>query len=88
MKLEQKVKVKFPLGLHSRPAAVIVKLLQPCKASVFFTCRGEKINAKSILSILMLAAKKDDHITITVDGIDAEATMKQLLIAFERAAES
>ncbi len=87
IKIVQKIKVKFPLGLHSRPAAMIVKLLQPCKASVSFTCRGETINAKSIMSILILAAKKDDQITITVEGSDAEATMRSLLGAFDRTTE-
>lgn len=83
MKLECKVKVKNTLGLHTRPAAAIVKLLQPRKSSVSFTYKDETINARSIMSILMLAAKKNSQITIRVDGDDAELTMNQLLHAFE-----
>lgn len=83
MKLECKVKVKNSLGLHTRPAAAIVKLLQPRKSSVFFTYHGEKINARSIMSILMLAAKKNSSITISVEGEDAEMTMEHLCKAFE-----
>ena len=77
------VKIKNALGLHTRPATAIVKLLQNRKSDVRFTYKRETINAKSILSILMLAARKNTKITITVNGDDAEETMEQLLGAFE-----
>ena len=84
MKLTRKVKIKNPLGLHTRPAATIVKILQPRKSSVFFTYKNETINARSIMSILMLAAQKNTQIEIVVEGIDAELTMTQLVTAFEQ----
>ncbi len=71
------------MGLHTRPATTIVKLLQGCKSQVNFTYRGETINAKSILSILMLAAPKNSKITITVEGADAANTLEKLVKAFE-----
>lgn len=77
------MRVKNALGLHTRPATAIVKLLQNSKSEVLFTCKRETINAKSILSILMLAAKKNSLITIAIDGEDAEETMEKLLMAFE-----
>jgi phosphocarrier protein HPr len=83
VKLTQRVQVKNRLGLHTRPATMIVKLLQTSKSHVEFTCRKETINAKSIMSILMLAAKKNSRIVISVDGVDAEDTMKKLVSAFE-----
>lgn len=83
MILVKKVKVKNALGLHTRPAATIVKLLQPLKSSVSFTYKEETINARSIMSILMLAAKKNAQITITIEGVDAELAMRRLLAAFE-----
>ncbi len=83
MKLVRKVKVKNSLGLHTRPAAAIVKLLQPKKSAVFFTYKDETINARSIMSILMLAAKKNSQITVTIEGEDAEITMEQLIHAFD-----
>jgi phosphocarrier protein HPr len=82
-KITTKVCVKNTMGLHTRPATVIVKLLQSCKSDVFFTYKKETINAKSILSILMLAAKKNSKITITVEGEDAPNTMDILVNAFE-----
>ncbi|HSX10471.1 MAG TPA: HPr family phosphocarrier protein [Chlamydiales bacterium] len=83
MKIVRKIKVKNSLGLHTRPAASIVKLLQPRKSSVHFTHKNETINARSIMSILMLAAKKNATIEIIVEGEDAELTMQHLLSAFD-----
>jgi phosphocarrier protein HPr len=74
VKLVCKVKVRNVLGLH--------KLLQPRKSSVLFTYRDETINARSIMSILMLAAKKNSSITISVEGEDAQSTMDHLVQAF------
>lgn len=83
MKITRTVRVKNSLGLHTRPATVIVKMLQHRRSHVFFTCKQERINAKSIMGILMLSAHRNSKITIDVEGEDAEATMEQLVEAFE-----
>jgi phosphocarrier protein len=82
MKLVSKVQVKNKMGLHTRPATAIVKLLQHTKSHVHFTYKRETVNAKSILSLLMLAAGRNSTITITVDGEDATVTMDNLTAAF------
>ncbi len=84
MKLTKTVKIKNDLGLHIRPAASIVKILKSAKSNVYFTYKKETVNAKSIMSILMLAAKKNANITITVDGKDAEKIMDKLLKGFAK----
>lgn len=81
--LIQTVRVKNELGLHTRPATLIVKLLQDCKSDVHFTHKKETVNAKSILNILMLAAQKNALIRIEVVGEDAQETMDRLLKSFE-----
>lgn len=78
-----KVQVKNDLGLHTRPATVIVKLLQNCKSDVTFTHKRETINAKSILSILMLAATRNSQITVTAEGDDADDVISKLTMAFD-----
>lgn len=83
MKLVRKLRVKNPLGLHARPATVIVKLLQGSTSAVSFVYRKETINARSIMSILMLAATKNSFITVVVEGDDANETMEKLATAFE-----
>ncbi len=83
MRVSRKVQIKNRLGLHTRPATMIVKLLQNCQSNVHFTYRRETVNAKSILSILMLAANKNSKITITCEGLDADNTMDKLVRVFE-----
>ncbi len=84
MKLLRKVKVKNTLGLHARPATAIAKLLQGTSASVSFTYRRETVNARSIMSVLMLAATKNSQITIEIEGKDAEEIMRRLVEAFDK----
>lgn len=83
MKLVSKTKVKNPKGLHTRPATAIVKLLQGCKSSVNFTHKRDTVNAKSILSLLLLAATRNTVITVSVEGEDAQDVMEKLLKAFD-----
>ncbi len=83
MKLIRTVKVKNALGLHTRPATVIVKMLQSYKSSVHFTYKKDIINARSIMSILMLALRKNASIQITVEGDDAAEAISALVNAFE-----
>lgn len=71
------------MGLHARPATVIVKLLQSYKSEVVFKYKKEAVNARSILNILMLAAKKNARIIIEVEGDDAVETLDKLINAFE-----
>jgi len=82
MKLTCRVKVKNALGLHTRPATLIVKILQDCRSNVTFTYKNVTINAKSILSILMLALRKNSTIIIGVEGVDARETMNKLVEGF------
>lgn len=70
-------------GLHVRPASVIVRILQGCRSSVHFTCRKETVNAKSIMSLLTLAASKNSNILIEAEGEDAEEVLRRLSSAFE-----
>lgn len=86
-KVVNKVQIKNKMGLHTRPATTIVKLLQNCKSNVSFTYKRSTVNAKSVLSLLMLAAPQKSKITITVEGEDADDTMKNLVTAFEKGFE-
>jgi phosphocarrier protein len=84
VKISRKVKVKNSAGLHTRPASRIVQMLQGISSSVYFTCREERVNAKSIMSLLTLAATKNSSITIEAEGEDAEHIIGKLVEAFEQ----
>ena len=82
-KFEKVVKVKNKMGLHVRPASFIAKLLQESQSKVTLTYKGESVNARSIMSIMILAAPKNAQVRISVEGSDAGETMKRLVSAFE-----
>lgn len=74
--IEKEVKVINRAGLHTRPAASIVKLAAKYKSKVNLTKDGYEINAKSIIGVMTLAAEQGSILTISVDGPDeAEATI-------------
>lgn len=82
-KVVAEVKVKNRLGIHTRPATAIVKLLHRVKSNVSFTYKKDTINAKSILSILMLALHQNAKVVVTIEGDDAQEVMDKLLMGFE-----
>lgn len=82
-KVESIVKVQNKLGLHVRPAAQIAKILQARKAKVTLTYKGQAVNARSIMSIMILAAPKNAKLKIEAEGSDAEETLVALLEAFQ-----
>jgi phosphocarrier protein HPr len=84
MKIVKKIKVKNSLGLHIRPASAIVKLLQQYESDVSFTYNRMTINARSIMSILMLVAKKNTKIVLTINGKDADLVCKELENIFDQ----
>ncbi|MCB1109904.1 MAG: HPr family phosphocarrier protein [Chlamydiia bacterium] len=83
-KVEANVKVKNKLGLHVRPATQIARILQKRKAKVTLTYKGQSVNARSIMSIMILAAPKNAQLKIEVEGRDASATLKDILSAFHQ----
>lgn len=82
-KIVKNLRVKNDLGLHTRPATMIVKLLQNIKSTVFFNYKNETVDAKSILNILMLGVQKNGLITVIIEGIDALEAIDQLTQLFE-----
>ena len=63
------------LGLHARASAKLTKLAGGFKAEVFMTRNGRRVNAKSIMGVMMLAAGKGAAVTVEAEGADAEAAL-------------
>lgn len=82
-KISQTLIVKNELGLHARPAAFIARLLEKTSSKVLFTLESKTVDAKQILNLLLLGAKKMAEITIDVEGVDAFAIFEKLKSAFE-----
>jgi phosphotransferase system HPr (HPr) family protein len=70
------------LGLHTRPATLIVQFLQEIKSTIHFTHKQRRINAKSVLNLLTLAAKSGEEIIIEAQGEDAAQALEGLTHLF------
>lgn len=81
--LEKKVRVQNKLGLHARPAALLVKTANKFKADVFLTRESQVVNGKSIMGVMMLAANYGSEITLSVKGEDEENALTELTKLFD-----
>ena len=63
------------LGLHARPSAQLTQIAGRYESEVFIARNGRRVNAKSIMGVMMLAAAKGATIGIETDGPDEEAAM-------------
>lgn len=66
-------------GLHTRPSAELVKVASSFRSSLTLSFRRTKVNAKSLLSILMLAAAKGSKIWVEAEGEDAQKALTTIL---------
>jgi phosphocarrier protein HPr len=60
------------LGLHARAASKLVNLASQFSSSVFIENKGNKVNAKSIMGVMMLAASQGTELILEVDGEDEQ----------------
>ena len=82
--IEQKIKIINNAGLHTRPAATIVKLASKYKCDFFLNKDGLHINVKSIIGVMTLAAEKGSEILLIFDGVDEEEASKEIIDYFNR----
>jgi phosphocarrier protein HPr len=76
--------VQNKMGIHARPAAMIVRVTNKFKADVFVEKDEEQVNGKSIMGLMMLAAGKDSRVKFLATGEDAAQMLDELEQLFER----
>ncbi len=67
-----------PMGLHARPAGLLVKAAAAYQSSITITAPTGTADAKRIMAVMRLAAKQGHELTITVDGADEAAAAEGL----------
>ncbi|MEJ5350138.1 MAG: HPr family phosphocarrier protein [Melioribacteraceae bacterium] len=82
--IEKKVKIINNAGLHTRPAATLVKLASKYKSDFYLIKDGMQINGKSIIGVMTLAAEKGSEITLVFDGEDEEQAAAEIIDYFNR----
>lgn len=77
-RIDQKIIVHNPNGLHARPAALFVQIANKYNACVKLEKNGEVIDAKSIIAILSLGINKGAEVRVIVEGEDAQEAFSEL----------
>jgi len=67
------------LGLHARASAKLTQLAGGFQSEIWLTRNGRRVNAKSIMGVMMLAAGKGSTIGIETKGSDADAALQAIL---------
>lgn len=76
--IQTSIKISNKLGLHARASAKLTKLAGGFKSEVHLSRNGRRVNAKSIMGVMMLAAGMGSEVTIETDGDDEQAAMDAL----------
>ena len=76
--LTKELTISNKLGIHARPAARFDKTANQFVSDIFVEKDGEKINGKSIIGLMMLAAGPGSRITISAEGAEAQAAVDAL----------
>ncbi len=81
--LTREIEITNKLGLHARASAKLTQLAGQFSSDVFLARNGRKVNAKSIMGVMMLAASKNSKIFIEIDGSDESEAMEALIKLIE-----
>jgi phosphocarrier protein len=66
------------LGLHARPSAQLTQVASRFQSEVWITKAGRRVNAKSIMGVMMLAAGQGSVVTVDVEGTDEAAAIEAI----------
>lgn len=81
--IEQTVRVVNRAGLHTRPAAMVVKLASSFVSDIYLVRDGFQINAKSIIGVMTLAAEQGSTLGLLVEGPDEVQASAAIVELFE-----
>lgn len=75
--------IKDEMGLHARPAGVMVKRLKEVPASVTIRCGDRSADAKKLFKLMGMAVKCGETVTVEIEGEHEEALRDEMLAFFE-----
>jgi phosphocarrier protein HPr len=76
---QTEVEIVNKLGLHARASAKLTQLAGGFQSEIWLTRNGRRVNAKSIMGVMMLAAGKGNMIGIETEGSDADAALQAIV---------
>ncbi len=81
--IEKVITIKNESGLHARPAAIIVQKANSFKSDIFLEKDGDRVNAKSIMGVMMLAAALGSEVKVIADGKDEKEAVDAICTLLE-----
>lgn len=79
---QQDIEVINKLGLHARASAKLTQLASSFESEVFLSRNGRRVNAKSIMGVMMLAAAKGATVTLETSGPDEQQAISAISALF------
>jgi phosphocarrier protein len=83
--IKEKIQILNNLGLHARASAKLTQLASKYQSEIWISRDEKRVNAKSIMGVMMLAAAKNVFLDIEINGSDEEealAAIKSLILDF------
>src|SRR2546422_4237494 len=84
LRITKELIVSNKLGIHARPAAMFVKIANRFRCEIFVEKDGEKVNGKSIMGLMMLAAGPGSTLTVHAEGHDASQALAEIETLIKR----
>lgn len=72
------IKITNEMGLHARPAAMLVQAIENLDCDVQIEKDGQQVNGKSIMGVMMLAAECGSELIVSADGPDADKAVEEI----------
>ena len=76
---KEKVIIMNKVGIHARPAALLVQIASRFQSDIWIEKDGMRVNGKSIMGVMMLAAEHGSELIFVADGTDAQEAVKALV---------
>ncbi len=83
-KITKEIVVTNKLGIHARPAAMFVRTANRFECQVYVEKDGERVNGKSIMGLMMLAAGPGSRLTVVLEGEDSAKALAELELLLKR----
>ena len=77
--MKQEIEIINKLGLHARASTKLTQAASQFSSEIFIERNGRRVNAKSIMGVMMLAASKGSIVTLEANGADEAKAMEALL---------
>ncbi len=81
--IEKTVTIVNKAGMHTRPASALVKIASKYKSDFYIVKNGFRINGKSIIGVMTLAAEQGSSVVLSFEGVDEEKAAEEVIKFFE-----